>query len=86
MGHKLQVFGLKASLGAPSIWCQPWKSFPETPAVRVPVRLRNRSSLPAKVPTPYLEGKGDLVSRLTMGLFRVVIWLIGFKNVPTKSP
>ena len=34
----------------------------------------------------YLEGHGDLVSRLIMGISRVVIWIIGFINLLTKSP
>ena len=32
----------------------------------------------------YLEGKGDLVSRLIMG--RVPLWVIGVINQLTKSP
>ena len=37
-------------------------------------------------PNPYLEGQGDLVSRLTMGIIRVTIWVIGVSNLLTKSP
>ena len=37
-------------------------------------------------PKPYLEGQGDLVSRLIMGLIRVSIWVIGIINLLTKSP
>ena len=33
----------------------------------------------------YLEGQGDLVSRLTMGITRVTIWIRGLINIPTKS-
>ena len=33
----------------------------------------------------YLEGQGDLVSRLIMGIFRVTIWDIGVINLLTKS-
>ena len=29
---------------------------------------------------------GDLVSRFSKGIFGVLIWLIGFKNLLTKSP
>ena len=34
----------------------------------------------------YLEGQGDLVSRLIMGIIRVTIWVIGVINLLTKSP
>ena len=34
----------------------------------------------------YLEGQGDLVSRLIIGIFRVTIWVIGVINLLTKSP
>ena len=34
----------------------------------------------------YLEGHGDVVSGLIMGKARVIIWLIGVINRPTKSP
>ena len=34
----------------------------------------------------YLEGHGDLVSRLVVGIVRVFTWLIGFTNLFTKSP
>ena len=34
----------------------------------------------------YLEGHGDLVSGLIMGIIRVIIWLIGVSNLLTKSP
>ena len=33
-----------------------------------------------------LEGQGDLVGRLIMGIFRVTIWVIGVINLHTKSP
>ena len=36
--------------------------------------------------TPYLEGQGDLVSRLIMGITRVTMWVIGVINLLTKSP
>ena len=36
--------------------------------------------------SPYLEGRGDLVSRLIMGIIRVTIWVIGVINLLTKSP
>ena len=35
---------------------------------------------------PYLEGQGDLVSGLIMGITRVTIWVIGVINLLTKSP
>ena len=56
---------------------------------------RARSSLPTSQPhktflhrprriynstIPYLEGQGDLVSRLTMRINRVTIWVIGVIN------
>ena len=34
----------------------------------------------------YLEGQGDLVSRLIMGISGVTIWVIGVINLLTKSP
>ena len=34
----------------------------------------------------YLEGQGDLVSRLIMGITRVTIWVVGVINLLTKSP
>ena len=34
----------------------------------------------------YLEGQGDLVSRLVMGIIRVTIWVIRVLNPLTKSP
>ena len=35
---------------------------------------------------PYLEGQGDLISRLIMRIFRVTIWIIGVISLLTKSP
>ena len=35
---------------------------------------------------PYLEGQGDLVNGLIMGITRVTIWAIGVINLLTKSP
>ena len=34
----------------------------------------------------YLEGQGDLVSGLIMGITRVTIWVRGVITLPTKSP
>ena len=34
----------------------------------------------------YLEGHGDLVSRLVMGIVRVITWLIGFTNLSPHDP
>ena len=34
----------------------------------------------------YLEGQGDLVSGLIMGIIGVTIWVIGVINLLTKSP
>ena len=39
-----------------------------------------------EVHAAYLEGQGDLVSRLIMGICRVAIWVIGVINLLTKSP
>ena len=33
----------------------------------------------------FLEGQGNLVSRLIMGVMRVTIWVIGVINLVTKS-
>ena len=41
---------------------------------------------PPTCPKPYLEGQGDLVSGLIMGIIRVTIWVIGVINLLTKSP
>ena len=34
----------------------------------------------------YLEGQGGLISRILMGITRVLIWVIGVTNLLTKSP
>ena len=34
----------------------------------------------------YLEGHGDLVNRLIMGIAGVMIWLIGVINLLAKPP
>ena len=34
----------------------------------------------------YLEGQGDLVTSLIMGIIWVTIWVIGVKTILTKSP
>ena len=34
----------------------------------------------------FLEGQGDLVSGLIMGILRVTIWVIRVINLLTKSP
>ena len=34
----------------------------------------------------YLEGQGDLLSRLIRGIIGVTIWVIGVINLLTKSP
>ena len=34
----------------------------------------------------YLEGHGDLVNGLILGITGVTIWLLGVINLPTKSP
>ena len=36
--------------------------------------------------TPYLEGQGDLVSRLILGISRITIWVTGVITLLTKSP
>ena len=33
-----------------------------------------------------MEGQGDLVSRLRMGIIRVTVWVIGVIDLLTKSP
>ena len=35
---------------------------------------------------PYLEGQGDIVSGLILGISRVIIWVIGVINLLSKSP
>ena len=39
-----------------------------------------------KLRGPYLEGHGDLVSRVIMGISRVTIWAMGNINLLTKVP
>ena len=34
----------------------------------------------------YLEGQGDLVSSLILGILRVTTWVIGVINLLTKPP
>ena len=34
----------------------------------------------------HLEGNGDLVSRLIMGINRVTMWVVGHIHLLTKSP
>ena len=34
----------------------------------------------------YLEGQGDLVTRLIMGIIGVTVWVLGVINLLTKSP
>ena len=34
----------------------------------------------------YLEGQGDLVSRLIMAIIGLIMWVIGVTNLLTKSP
>ena len=34
----------------------------------------------------YLKGQGDLVSRFTMGITRLTIWVMSVINLLTKSP
>ena len=45
--------------------------------------IKNQSTLNPKL---HLEGQGDLVSTLTMGLIGVTIWVMGVLNPLTKSP
>ena len=35
---------------------------------------------------PYLEGHGDVVSGLRLGVTWVIIWIVGVINLLTKSP
>ena len=48
-------------------------------------RGRRRSTSCRKI-ARYLEGQGDVVSGLIMGIIRVTIWVIGVTNLLTKSP
>ena len=34
----------------------------------------------------YLEGQGDVVTRLIMGITGVTVWAMGVMNLLTKSP
>ena len=42
-------------------------------------------ALPGRIRST-LEGQGDLVSRLKVGILGVTIWVIGVMNLLTKSP
>ena len=55
-------------------WCQLRKSNPHPEAPRT------------IIPSQYLEGQVDLVSRLIIGIIQVTIWAIGVINLLTKSP
>ena len=44
------------------------------------------SLLEPKLFYPYLEGQGDLVTRLIMGIIGVTMWVIGVINLLTESP
>ena len=44
------------------------------------------SARAAVYPKPYLEGQGDLVSRLILGITGVSIRIIGVIDLLTKSP
>ena len=49
--------------------------------------IKSRPSLQGVRQKPtYLEGQGDFVSRLIMGIIRVTIWVVGVINLLTKSP
>ena len=45
-----------------------------------------RKLAPACINSHILGGKGDLVSRLVMGIIGVTIWVIGVINLLIKSP
>ena len=47
-------------------------------------RCRGRSE--SQTAAGYLEGQGDLVSGLIMGIIRVTIWFVGVTTLLTKSP
>ena len=56
------------------------------------MRHNSRLSLPSNPfltlnldPRPYLEGHGDLVSRLLIGISGAIIWLIGVINLLSES-
>ena len=44
------------------------------------------SSVQASLKGAYLEGHGELVSRLILGITRGTKWVIGVNNLPTTSP
>ena len=47
----------------------------------------SKGQLPRQSSLYYLKGQGDLISRLIMGITRVIIWVIGVSNLMTnKSP
>ena len=48
--------------------------------------LTSPNSQAAKLYIPYLEGQGDFVTGLIMGIIGVSIWVIGVITLLTKSP
>ena len=38
------------------------------------------------LPRVYLEGQGDLVSRLVIGLISGITWIVWVNNLPTRFP
>ena len=74
----VQVWGGRRSGGDASAVCD-----------RLPVcgRVEKHQANPCqKCDGHYLEGQGDTVSELIMGITRATIWVIGVITLPTKSP
>ena len=71
---KIKIPGLRVSEAACSR--SAFKVF-LAPGCREPKRVHKHK--------PYLEGHGDLVNGLIMGIIRVTIWIIGVINPLTKS-
>ena len=90
-----RVYGYEMLHGSHFGNCTPRALNPETlnpkPLNPKPLNPKPLSPKPSTgdevaVPFPYLEGHGDSVSRVIMGIIRVIIWLIGVINLLPTSP
>ena len=63
-----------------------WVSFTNMPSLQSATPAACISGASWVVGVTYLEGHGDLVSRLVMGIIRILIWLIRASSLLNKSP
>ena len=67
------------------IWAKEQKLIPEVTGHPGQVKLVLSCTDPGWG-TRYLEGQGNLVNGLIMGIIKVTIWVIWVTNLLTKSP